>query len=132
MRSAPRALAGKGPPVVVDASVLPTRVVDAVERALGEGLSIAAAAGGLARGRSAVRQACAEGRASSVLIAADAAARTRREVEGWVDVEVQLLPLSSDELGQKIGRGVLAVVAVLDIPATQHLRRQLRRLRQLG
>jgi len=133
VKAAPRALAGRGRPLDIDATVLPGRVRDALERAVAEGLSISAAAGGLARGRSAVKQAVSEGRALAVLLASDAAERTRRQAEAMAeDLPVHTLSLSSDDLGQQVGRGALAVVGVLDVPATRHLRRQLRRLRQLG
>ena len=80
-----------------------------------------------------VKQAVVEGRALAVLLASDAAERTQRQAEAMADdLPVHTLSLSSDDLGQQVGRGALAVVAVLDVPATRHLRRQLRRLRQLG
>jgi hypothetical protein len=132
VKALPRALAGRGPIPAVDATVLPQRVRDAVNHAVAEALSIAAAGGGLARGRSALLQAVQEGRSSILLLASDAAERTVRQVEALDDVVVHRLPLTVDALGQRVGRGGLAVVAVLDVPCSKHLRRQLRRLRSLG
>ncbi len=142
VKALPRALGGRGAPVRVDASVLPQRVRQAVEHALGEALSMAAASGGLARGRSAVEQAVQDGRAFAVLVASDAAERTVRQVSAWEAaygedddepaLEVYRLPFTCDQVGQRVGRGALAVLAALDAPSSQHLRRQLRRLRSLG
>ncbi len=132
IKVAPRALAGHGRPLAIDATVLPDRVRRAVEHAVAEALSMAAAGGGLARGRSAVQQAVVDGRTSSVLLASDAAERTARQIEAMEGVRVLRLPLTVDALGHRVGRGSLAVVAVLDVPCARHLRRQLRRLRSLG
>lgn len=136
IKAAPRALAGRGRPLAIDTTVLPERVRGAVEHAVAEALSMAAAGGGLARGRSAVQQAVQqavlEGRTSYVLLASDAAERTTRQIEAMEGARVLRLPLTVDALGQRVGRGSLAVVAVLDVPCARHLRRQLRRLRSLG
>jgi len=142
IQALPRALGGRGAPRAIDATVLPERVRQAAVRTLGEALSLAAAGGALARGRSAVGQAVKEGRAVVVLLSSDAAARTVRQVHAWEAsfpgedgepaIEVHRLPLTSDQVGQQVGRGRVVVLAALDAPASLYLRRQLRRLRSLG
>ena len=135
LEQAPRALSR----AFKTATKLPAGVVlvDVVRehllRAATDGLSQAAAAGGIAGGRAAVGQAVAEGRATQVLIASDASDRARRDAATLAGPRpVMNVTWTTDDLGRLTGQAPRAMVAVLGGPATQHLRRQLRRLRQLG
>jgi len=104
-----------------------------VERALLDGLSMAAAAGALVGGRDLLEQALREGLVVEVAIASDAADRTigaLRQVAAE-DVEFTELPIDREALGHRIGKGARAAVGIRRSRATEHLRRQLRRLRML-
>jgi predicted RNA-binding protein YlxR (DUF448 family) len=122
----------------VDATNVPRDVRDAVLRALADGVTMATAGGALMGGRTVVDEMIAAGRAVEVVVAADAAERTVRDMdlsrlpEGRHAPVVTRVPLTTDELGRMTGRGPRALLVVLDHPAAQHLRRQLRRLRSLG
>lgn len=123
-----RALKGR-----VDSDGLRERIEQAVVGSLADGLSLAAAGGGLIGGRTVVEQALSEERARWVLFASDCAARTRKGVEERLgEVPMVVLPMTTDELGQRTGRAPRAVLAVLDASCSVHLRRQLRRIRSLG
>jgi uncharacterized protein len=132
-----RALGGKGGGAGIDGSGLAEKVRDAVHRALGAGLSMASAGGGLSGGRAAVEQALTEKRAQFVVVASDAADRTVRGVQQAValhsaDTPLVVVPLTATEIGELTGKASRAVAAVLDVPCSVHLRRQLRRLVSLG
>ena len=120
-------------PTRVDADELLERVRSSLQHAAADGLSLAAAAGAVAGGRAAVQQALKDGKATHVLVASDASDRARRDAETFAGNR-GIVPVvwTTDELGQRTGSPPRAMLAVLDHPASQHLRRQLRRLRQLG
>jgi predicted RNA-binding protein YlxR (DUF448 family) len=110
---------------------LAAAVRDAVERALTDGLSLAAAGGGLVFGHDAVDDATTRGVLVHLLTASDASPRTVASVK--VDaIPTTTLPLDRDGFGRRVGQGPLAVAGVRDLPCTVHLRRQLRRWTRLG
>lgn len=106
----------------------------AVEQALRDGLSLAAASGALVGGHDVLVHALAEGRVAEVALASDAAERTVGAITGLAGDEVPIttLPLDKESLGTQIGSGTRAAVGVLGVSASVHLRRQLQRLRRLG
>lgn len=106
---------------------------DHVHRALLDGLSMAAAAGALVGGRDLLEQALREGQVVEVVVAHDAAARTIEALKHAADegVEFTEVPIGRAELGHRIGKGARAAVGIRRSRATEHLRRQLRRLRML-
>lgn len=123
-----RALAGR-----VQADEVARAVREAVWAALLDGLSLAAAAGGLVGGHDQLELALRDGRIVELIQASDAAERTVRSIGASAgDLPVTILPLDREGLGARVGRGALAVVGVLPVPATAHLCRQLRRWRGLG
>ena len=118
----------------VRADDLEVRVHDAVLAAMRDGLSLAAAGGGLVGGHDALVHAMREGRVQQVAVASDVAQRTRAALEAAAGGDVTLIdvPLDREALGAQIGASTRAAVGVLPVPATAHLRRQLQRLSRLG
>ncbi len=116
------------------ASDLLVRIRVAVEAALADGLSLAAAGGGLVSGADALRAALGRGEVVEVAVASDAADRTVRTLRALCeeDVPMTMLPLDRDDLGRRIGAPSRAAVGILPASASIHLRRQLQRLRRLG
>lgn len=107
----------------------------ALQRALEDGLSMAAAAGALVGGNAVLQQALRRSEVDEVLVAHDASERTLRQLheaapEGVTFTTVPWLTAAS--LGHRIGRGLRAAVGVKPSRAARHLRLQLRRLRGLG
>ncbi|TNE90329.1 MAG: DUF448 domain-containing protein [Deltaproteobacteria bacterium] len=99
-----------------------------------DGLSLAQAAGALVSGFDKLSAALRAGTIHSVALAEDASERTvgeLREVAGPT-VRFANLPISAAALGGQIGRGPRAAVGVTTSRAGTHLRRQLRRLHDLG
>ncbi len=117
-----------------DTAGLCDRVKQAVLRALEDGLSLAAAGGGLVGGHDALVAALRAGEVAVVLTASDAAERTLGSIRAEAGDEVPLVPLpfDRDSLGARIGAAPRAVLGVRPDPASTHLRRQLRRLERLG
>lgn len=118
----------------VPAPDIGAQVRAAVDAALLDGLSMAAAAGALVGGNDQLTAAIAEGRILEIVVASDAAVRT---VEGLVQaagptVPFTTVPLDRVSLGKRVGRGPRAALGVTSSRAATHLRRQLRRLRALG
>lgn len=106
---------------------------EAVERAVLDGLSHAAAAGLLLAGFDVVLRSLQASNAAFVVLASDTAERTSkgvREVLG--DTPCAVVPFDRELLGHRIGRAPVAVLGVLTGDASRHLRRQLRRLLDLG
>lgn len=105
-----------------------------VRRALEDGLSQAAASGLLVSGHDALVEALEAGRVSDLVLARDAAERTARQLEARAGVDVTVLRVHLDtvELGDRIGKPARAAAGVLAGSGSRHLRRQLRRLRDLG
>ncbi|MCA9494451.1 MAG: DUF448 domain-containing protein [Myxococcales bacterium] len=106
----------------------------AVLHALQDGLSLAAAGGGLVGGHDAIVQALQGGEIEILILAEDAAERTVRDLlraapEGMVAVTV---PMDRDALGSRVGSAPRAAVGVRQAGSTVHLRRQLRRWVGLG
>ena len=118
----------------VDSASLEADLNGAVLRALGDGLSLAAAGGALIAGFEVLSQALAAGDVSEVALASDAALRTERELRRAAreGVGFTVVPFDRDALGARVGKAPLAAIGVLPGGATVHLRRQLRRLRDLG
>ncbi len=118
----------------VDASGLLAQLQGAVARSIEDGLSQAAAAGALICGHDALERALRSGAVVEVALANDAAERTERDLRrvAGEDVPFTVVSLDRDALGARVGRAPLAAVGVTDASASVHLRRQLRRLRELG
>lgn len=118
----------------VDPTGVPERVRGAVQRALRDGLSQAAAGGALVGGHDLLEEALRAGRVEEVVVASDAAERTIESLRraAGPDIPFTELALDRDTLGGQVGRGPLAAVGVLPSTASAHLGRQLRRARDLG
>lgn len=106
----------------------------ALERALCDGFSMAAASGALVGGRVVLEAALREGAAMEVVLASDAADRTVRALRAAAPegMNFTVITLNAETLGAQVGKGSRAAVGVRPSRATKHLRRQLRRLRSLG
>ncbi len=106
----------------------------ALERAVADGLSMAAAAGALASGHDVLVEALKSGEIVELAFAADCADRTRRSIESHADdsIPVTVLHADASTLGGWIGRGSRAAVGVRPSRSATHLLRQLRRVRRLG
>jgi predicted RNA-binding protein YlxR (DUF448 family) len=106
---------------------------DAVVRAALDGLSQAAAGGALVGGFDRLTLALVEGRVDLVATAAGASERTLEGLrQAGPDATFVELPLDTDALGRRVGKGPLAAVGVTSARPAAHLRRQLRRLSRLG
>ncbi|MEO0600281.1 MAG: DUF448 domain-containing protein [Myxococcota bacterium] len=121
----------------VDASRLAEQLQEAVQNALFHGLSLAAAGGGLVVGFDRLSFAIVEGRVQDVLVAKDASPRTvqalTRVLESNGSDQVPLpIPWTREAIGTQIGQGACAVLGVVAMPATDYLRAQLQRFRDLG
>jgi len=121
----------------VDASELAAQIRQSVETALFHGLSLAAAGGGLVVGIERLSHAIREGRVTDVMVARDAATRTVQSLQRVLDdtesEQVRLpIPWSREAIGTQIGQGPCAVLGVVPMPATDYLRAQLQRFRELG
>jgi predicted RNA-binding protein YlxR (DUF448 family) len=103
----------------------------AVLSAMTDGLSQAAAGGGLVFGHDAVEDAVRKGAVTALLTASDASQRTVDDVRTEAIPPIAI-PLDRNTLGRRVGQGPLAVVGVREVPCTVHLRRQLRRWTRLG
>lgn len=117
----------------VDAGALSDQVRNAVLRACADGLSMAAAGGALVGGHDALSRALEDGSVVDVVVAEDASERTvasLRKAAG--DLSFTSMPLTREALGAKVGSAPRAAVGVRLDHASTHLRRQLRRLRDLG
>lgn len=115
-------------------SDLKARLLDVVVRALGEGLSMAAASGSLVGGHDVLSRELEAGRVAMVACASDAAERTTTSLQrvAGEDVTFVTIPLGREALGARVGRGPRAAVGVLPTRGAAHLRAQLRRLADLG
>lgn len=112
---------------------LEQRLVEAVLRAVLDGLSLASAGGVLIGGHDTVELGLRSGRVVEVLFAADAAERTMADVgRAAGDCPITRLPLDKEALGARVGQAPRAVVALVGASGFRHLREQLRRLRSLG
>ena len=123
-----RTLGGTCDPVQIEANVR-----RAVHEAVAHGLSMAAAGGELRVGRDRSVESLMRGRAATYAWSEDCADRTRQALDDVADgvIGVQM-PLTSEEVGARIGRGAVAVLTVSHGSGASYLRRQLRRLSQLG
>jgi len=106
----------------------------AIDRAVADGLSLAAAGGALVAGFEALTRALGAGEVVEIAVASDAAERTVRQLRSAAgeDVPFTALPLDREALGSRVGRGPIAAVGVAPVGPSVHLRRQLRRSRELG
>ncbi len=80
-------------------------------------LGLARKSGKLAAGYDAAAEAAAKGRARLILLAGDAAPRTRRNVLQWAEqyrVEVVSVGESKDQIGMAIGAAGTGVISVQD------------------
>jgi len=99
-----------------------------------DGLSMASASGALVGGHERLTAALRQGTVTEIVLAVDIADRTLRslrEAAGETMAFTQL-PLDRDALGNKVGRGPRAALGLTSSRSANHLRRQLRRLRDLG
>lgn len=103
-------------------------------RAVEDGLSQARAGSALVAGHDVVVEALGRGQLAVVALASDTAERTASSVRRAAGdaVSVVVLPLDRQAIGQRLGTAPKAVVGVLSAAASTHLRRQLRRLADLG
>lgn len=115
-----------------DAAGLGQALREGVWRALLDGLSLAAAGGGLVGGHDVLEAALREGRVESMVAAEDASERTLADLAAAGAVPTIRIPLTKAALGTRVGSAPRAAVGVVPIPATHHLRRQLRRWLALG
>jgi len=110
------------------------RIEEALRRAIGDGFSLAAAAGALIGGAERLGQAIQKGQVVWVAVASDAADRTIDTLKRGAPEQVRFVkvPFTRAELGGVTGRGPRAALGVSSSRAATHLRLQLRRLRSLG
>lgn len=107
----------------------------ALQRAIEDGLSQAAAAGALVGGRARLEAALADGDVIEVVVADDASARTVESLERVAPEGVHFTRvgfLTTEQLGARTGRGMRAAVGVKRSRASAHLIRRLQTLRGLG
>ncbi len=121
----------------VDASGLAAKVREAVRNAMFHGFSLAAAGGGLVVGFERLVTAIVEGRVQDVLVAEDTASRTVQALgrvieENRPEHPALTIPWTRENVGTQIGQGPCAVIGVVAVPATDYLRAQLQRFRDLG
>jgi len=121
----------------VDASRLGDGIRKSVHGAVFHGLSLAAAGGGLVIGIDRLSSAIRESRVTEVLIACDAAARTVQALERVLvgegdDRPPMPIPWTREAIGAQTGQGPCAVLGVVPMAATDYLRAQLQRFRELG
>ena len=115
-----------------DPGPLQERVRACVLSALADGLSIAAAGGGLVAGHDAAEAGVRSGEIVVLMYANDASERTRASVDRAGAVPSVVVPFDRAELGRRIGQEPRAVVGVRGFSCTVHLRRQLRRAPAVG
>lgn len=116
----------------LDPDAVRAQLSDAVLRAVGDGLSLAAAAGALVVGQERLTRALGEERVGAVVVASDAAERTVRGLRAVdVDVPFVTVPWTSAQLGQRVGKSTLAAIGVSSDRAAGHLRTHLRRWRAI-
>lgn len=118
----------------VEAGGVAELVRQAVVGAALDGLSLAQASGALVSGFDKLSAALKNGTVHSVALAQDASERTVSDLREAADERIRfaVLPLSAVALGGRIGRGPRAAVGVTTSRSGTHLRRQLRRLDDLG
>lgn len=121
----------------VDATGLADRVRAAVLRAVEDGISMAAASGSLIGGHDRLVTDLRHGTVTTVIVAHDASPRTlaslrRAADDEESDVVFVEVGIDRDGLGQRTGRGARAALGVRATRGSAFLRRQLRRLRDLG
>jgi predicted RNA-binding protein YlxR (DUF448 family)/ribosomal protein L7Ae-like RNA K-turn-binding protein len=122
---------GKEPPRGL--SELARQLREGILRTVLDGLSLAQAAGDLVSGHDALEAAILQGKIAEIVVAADAAERTVRDlVRDQEGIELTHLPIDRVALGAQIGADPRAAVGLVRSPAFRHLRSQLRRLRSLG
>lgn len=105
-----------------------------VVRAAMDGLSMAAGAGAVISGAHQLKAALEKDMLHSVIVASNASPRSVADLRSAAKERVAFvtLPALTMELGHQIGRGERAAVGVTSSRAGVHLRRQLRRLADLG
>jgi ribosomal protein L7Ae-like RNA K-turn-binding protein len=110
------------------------QLMTAVHRATNDGVSQAAAAGALVGGHAKLVKSRDLGTVDMVIVASDASERTVRSLQTHADEEVVFVsvPVTTEQLGQRVGRGSRAALGVTASRAASHLRRQLHRLVALG
>ncbi|MCB9674822.1 MAG: DUF448 domain-containing protein [Alphaproteobacteria bacterium] len=120
--------------VLVPAGSWVAQYRDSLDRAIRDGLSMAAAAGAVAGGNQVLTAAIAAGEVAEVALASDCSPRTERQLrEAAPDgLPFTRLSIPTAELGHLVGRGPRAAVGIRGSRAATHVMRQLRRLRSLG
>lgn len=116
-----------------DAGAVNESLRAAVDRAVLDGLSMAAAAGSLVLGADVLEAALREGRIGLVAVASDAAERTARNLQ-TAGPEAAFVQIHADvaTVGRRVGRDRVAAVGVPVAGPASYLRTQLRRLSDLG
>jgi len=116
----------------VDSSGLLEKVQEANQRHLLDALALAARAGVLASGNDAALGLVQSGKACAVVLASDASPRViRRFSPDSSDVSVFPVVLNREQIGDRIGKGPRAVVAVAAGASSNQLLRELRRMAAL-
>jgi len=116
----------------VDSSGILAKVQEANQRHLLDALALAARAGSLVSGHDAALGLIQAGKACAVLLAVDASPRVvRRFSSDSGDVAIFPLVLNREQIGDRIGRGPRAVVAVTTGTSSKQLLRELRRMAAL-
>lgn len=107
---------------------------EALERAIEDGLSMAAAAGALVGGQERMVAALRKGEVPQVILASDIAAGSEKKLRAAAGDQVLFtrIHLDTGSLGERVGKGPRAGVGVRSSRSATHLIRQLRRLRGLG
>lgn len=118
----------------VDPVAIERDLREAVQEAVRAGLSIAAASGALVLGFDALVARLQAGELAAVILASDAAERTERGLRAVAPEGFKFFPsaFTREQLGHRVGKGLLAAVGVPSGTATSYLLRQLRRIEQLG
>lgn len=116
----------------------PAEVVGLIRSALlrqvVDGLSLLMAGGNLVLGQEQIGAAIEADRIGWLMLSETVSERTseRLKLKFQSPEQVVALPLSSEELGAKLGKGLVAVIGVPSTRVTSPLRRQLHALTQLG
>ena len=99
-----------------------------------DGLSIAAASGRLVGGYDQIIDALRSDELSALVYSSNLSRRTFAQLEAARDpsVETFVLPLSSDEMGHRVGKGSRAAVGIFRAEADGWLMKQLRRRHHIG
>ncbi|MFZ5478875.1 MAG: DUF448 domain-containing protein [Myxococcota bacterium] len=107
------------------------KVRAANQRAFLDFLSLSARAGLLASGGDQVVEAARAKQLVGLLISADASPKSVEKARASSDLPVWTAPLTTEELGRRVGKGPRSVIGLRDGGATRALARELRRMQEL-